>query len=198
MLAIRVGDMSHLDEDEIERYSMGRFAGEELDRCDDHLLICEPCRRQVERTDVFLRAIRGAAAQSEPLPRMRRNWFHFPQFLPVSAALAALLAIAWFGGPRLRPTPPAATVLLTASRGYGTQVQAPSGAPLALQPDLTGIPAWPSYRLEVVDASGARQWQGAYPGSAAPKMRPGVYFVRLYSPRGELYREYGLEIQVPR
>jgi hypothetical protein len=67
-----------------------------------------------------------------------------------------------------------------------------------LQPDLSGLPSWPSYRLEVVDAAGARLWQGVFPGPAAPRMRPGVYFVRLYSPAGELYREYGLEIPQPK
>ena len=198
MQAMAVGDRLHLNGGEIEKYSMGRCTDEELDRCDEHLLICEPCRRQVEATDVFLRAMRGAAARSQPLPRIRRDWFHFPRLIPVLAAAAALLAIAWFGAPSLLPTPPAATVLLTASRGPATQIQAPSGAPLALRPDLSGIPSWPSYRLEVVDAAGARLWQGPYPGPPTPKMRPGVYFVRLYSPRGELYREYGLEIQKPR
>jgi hypothetical protein len=198
MLAMAVDGESHLNDSEIERYSMGRCVGEELDWCDEHLLVCEPCRRQVEETGVFVRAIRGAAALSRPVPRIRRKWFQLPRLIPVFAALGALLAVAWFAAPRLALTPPAATVLLTASRGPGTQIQAPSGTALALHPDLSGLPSWPSYRLEVVDAAGARLWQGLYPGSATPKMPPGVCFVRLYSPRGELYREYGLEIQNPR
>jgi hypothetical protein len=198
MQAMAVGDRSHLNDGEIERYSMGRCMGEELDRCDEHLLICEPCRRQVEAAEVFLRAMRGAAAQSQSLPRTGRKWFQLPRLIPVFAAVAALLAVAWFGASRRLPTPPAATVLLTATRGPGTQIQAPSGTPLVLRPDLSGVPSWPSYRLEVVDAAGARLWQGLYPGPATPKMPPGVCFVRLYSPGGELYREYGLQIQKPR
>ena len=193
MLAMGIGGC--LDDDETERYSMGRFAGAELDRCDEHLLICEPCRRQVEAADVFLRAMRRAAAQSQEL---RRNRFHLPQLILVLSALAALLLAAWFGAQRQIPLPPAATVLLTASRGSGIEIHAPAGTPLALQPDLSGLPSWPSYRLEVVDAAGARVWQGVYPGPNAPGMRPGVYFVRLYSPGGEIYREYGLEIRKSR
>jgi hypothetical protein len=198
MLAMAIGDGWHMNDSEIERYSMGRSTGAELDRCDEHLLICEPCRRQIEEADVFVRAMRQAAAPSQELPRIRRNWFHLPRLIPVFAGLAALLLVAWFGAQRLVPTPPAATILLTASRGSGIQIQAPSGTPLALQPDLSGLPSWPSYRLEVVSAAGARLWQGVYPGPATPKMRPGIYFVRLYSPSGEIYREFGLEIPKPR
>ena len=197
-MAMAIDDLGHLDDSEIESYSMGRFTGEELDRCDEHLLICETCQRQVEQTDVFHRAMRQAAAQSQKSPRARRNWFQLPRLIPVFAALAALLAVAWFGAQHLVPTPLTATILLTASRGPGTQIQAPSGTPLALRPDLSDLPSWPSYRLEVVDAAGARVWEGVYPGPAAPKMRPGVCFVRLYSPGGELYREYGLEIRKAR
>jgi hypothetical protein len=195
-MAIR--DTSHLDDGEVERYSMDQCPSAELERCDEHLLICEPCRRQVEQADVFHRAMRGAADQSRERPRVRRNWFQFPRLIPAFAALAALVVVAWFGAQRLAPTPPPATILLTALRGAGTQIQAPSATPLALQPDLSGLPSWPSYLLEVVDAAGARLWQGAYPGRATPKLPPGVYFVRLYSPSGELYREYGLEIRKPR
>ena len=197
MLAMAI-DGCHLNDTEIERYSMDRFQGTALDRCDEHLLVCGPCRRQVEEADVFLRAMRRAAARSQELPRRRRNWFRFPEFIPAFAALAMLLLVAWFGARRPVPMPPAATVLLTASRGSEIQIHAPAGAPLALQPDLSALPSWPSYRLEVVDAAGARLWQGVYPGPDAPGMRPGVYFVRLYSPGGEIYREYGLEIRKSR
>ena len=190
--------LEHLNDSEIERYSMGRSTGEELDRWDEHLLICETCRRQVGEADVFLRAMRRAAAHSQQLPRIRRVWRHLPRIMPILAALAALLAVAWFVAQHLVLTPPATSIPLTAPRGPGIQIQAPSGTPLALQPDLSGLPTWPFYRLEVVDAAGARLWQGVYPGSAAPRMRPGVCFVRLYSPGGEFYREYGLEIRPPR
>jgi hypothetical protein len=197
MLAMAMGGC-HLSDGEIERYSMGRSPDAELDRCDEHLLICGPCRRLVERADVFVCAMRRAAALSPERPRIRRGWFHLPQLIPVLAALAALLIAVWLRSHYPVPLPPTATVLLTASRGPGIQIHAPAGTPLVLQPDLSGLPVWPSYRLEVVDAAGARLWEGRYPGAAAPKMRPGVYFVRLYSPAGELYREYGLEIPKPR
>jgi hypothetical protein len=53
----------------------------------------------------------------------------------------------------------------------------------------------------MVDRSGNRVWQATVParGSKAdfkvPGTQPGVYFVRLYRPPGELLREYGFEVE---
>ena len=79
--------------------------------------------------------------------------------------------------------------------------QAPSRRPLTLQVDLTGLAASPTYRIEMVDQSGNRVWQGviANPVSAAsvtaPPQKRGMYFVRVALPSGETLREYGLEIR---
>jgi hypothetical protein len=76
---------------------------------------------------------------------------------------------------------------------------APPGRPLALTPDLTGLNNDSSYRLQIVDALGKQTWEGriAPPQDAAivPAQGAGPHFVRIYSSRGELLREYGLDIK---
>src|SRR5207247_10106136 len=93
-------------------------------------------------------------------------------------------------------------VFLHASRGIeGLAVaQAPAGKPLALTIDLTELPALPSYRLEIVSATGKPVWQvaaGAHEGKISQLthgLKPGKYYVRLYTANGQLLREFGLRI----
>ena len=69
-----------------------------------------------------------------------------------------------------------------------------------LHPDLTGLAADASHRLEIVDQAGHAVWQGAFRAGASRDPGPGaqrrLYFVRVYLPAGGLRREYGLEIQL--
>jgi anti-sigma factor RsiW len=53
----------HFDEEEIERYSRGDVHEGELGRFEEHLLICETCRRRVAQSDVYIGAMRRAAAE---------------------------------------------------------------------------------------------------------------------------------------
>jgi len=41
----------HMEEDEIESYSMGAVSEEECARFDEHLLVCEFCRNRVAKSD---------------------------------------------------------------------------------------------------------------------------------------------------
>jgi hypothetical protein len=70
-----------------------------------------------------------------------------------------------------------------------------------LHPDLTGLAADASHRLEIVDQTGHAVWQGAFRAGASRDPGPGaqrrLYFVRVYLPAGGLRREYGLEIHYP-
>jgi hypothetical protein len=99
-------------------------------------------------------------------------------------------------GPASEAAPVA--VILETTRGAGGAAHAPGGIRLALEPDLSGIPVFGRYSLEIVDAAGTAVWQGVLPGEArravTPKREPGTYFVRVYSPSHELLREYGLQI----
>jgi hypothetical protein len=68
--------------------------------------------------------------------------------------------------------------------------------PLLLKLDVTGLPLFPSYRWQIVNASGQAVFVGAVsaenPEFKVDGIPSGLYFVRLSSPGGELLREYGL------
>jgi anti-sigma factor RsiW len=53
----------HLEEGDLERYSMGAMPEEEAAPFEEHLLICETCRRRVDDCDEFVAALKSAAAQ---------------------------------------------------------------------------------------------------------------------------------------
>ena len=48
----------HLHEDAIERYAMGKLIGDELDLAEEHLLICQQCRNDVELIVLIVAGIR--------------------------------------------------------------------------------------------------------------------------------------------
>jgi hypothetical protein len=91
---------------------------------------------------------------------------------------------------------------LTLVTSRGSEVpHAPSGRPIDLSLDITGLSLFSTYTVDVVDESGRVQLQSkaaetqAKAGMSLPgDLRPGNYFVRLYSPSRELLREYGLHI----
>jgi hypothetical protein len=181
----------HLDEEVAEKYSLGTISDSEIPCIEEHLLICESCQHLVAQHDSFIAAIRAGAAQ------LRVEDEHAARRvirLRVALAVVALVFVAVLGQNLTRKKPAPIAVALTVMRGTGVEVKAPSGVPLALQPDVTGLPSYPSYRLEMVDRSGKNVWKGAFPGGAVPSPAPGIYFIRIASPAGELLREYALEV----
>jgi hypothetical protein len=192
----------HVREADLESYSMHALSQEASARVEEHLLICETCRGRLTEADEYAAAMKDAARD---LPRQEsapNPWrWRWPRLMPVFAAVAAI-AIAVVALPLTRRATPAPfAVSLRTMRGPQTQAQAPSRRPLALQLDLTGLAASPSYRIEMVDQSGNRVWQGAIDNPAAaasitaPPQKRGMYFVRVALPSGETLREYGLEIR---
>jgi hypothetical protein len=53
----------HLGGEEAERYSLGAMSEEEVARWEEHLLVCEPCRREVAASDAYVAAMRTAAKE---------------------------------------------------------------------------------------------------------------------------------------
>jgi hypothetical protein len=106
----------------------------------------------------------------------------------------------WIGRVNMGEARPFA-VDLAATRGAAIEAKAPAGRPLLLRLDLANLPASSWYRLEMVDRFGSRVWQATVPaqesgaGVKTPGTKPGIYFVRVYRPPGELLREYGLEVE---
>jgi len=111
-------------------------------------------------------------------------------------------AVTW----RMRSSPvalaPVATVMLVALRGgEGDVARAPSGRPLELVFGRTDLATDPSYRAELVDASGRRMWSGNVRIAdqhlsirVDGPLRAGAYWVHLYSSAGQLLREFGLRV----
>jgi hypothetical protein len=193
----------HVDDEELERYSMGAMPEAAIAPFEEHLLVCEPCQLRLAQTDAYVGAMRQASARlrTEPLKR-GLPWLRFPRLIPALAGMAVAIVAAglWIGRPDMGEAHPFA-VDLEATRGAAIEAKAPAGRWLLLRLDLANLPASSSYRLEMVDRFGTRVWQATVPAQGAkasfkvPGTQPGIYFARVYGPPGELLREYGFEVE---
>lgn len=188
----------HIEETTLERYSIGSLAEEAAADVEQHLLICEACQVRVIEADAYTRAMKHAVPNL-PAETERSRW-NFRFLIPAFAVCALLIAAAVVRlSPSVEPSP--AAITLFAMRGADTQAHGPSRRALSLRPDLNGLPASPSYRLDVVNASGSLVWQGVLssqaqpPSAIVPPQSRGVYFVRVFLPSGQLLREYALELR---
>jgi hypothetical protein len=189
MLVMEPSIGRHLEEEDVERYSMGTMSEAESEPVEEHLLLCAACREMVEQQDLIAQGIRGAAPAVRAAYGGRRFWSLPPVWLAAAASvvLASILLVR-MGGVVGEPQ----TVRLEAMRGIGTKAAA--NRPLVLQPDLQGLPAYPKYRLEVVNEIGGRVFEAEIQNQATvPGVPKGVYFVRVYAPSGEVLREYSVD-----
>jgi hypothetical protein len=190
---------SHVEEELLEQYSVGCLAESQVARVEEHVLLCEACQDKLEQIDSWIMSVRRAGAR---LPAESKNLWQFwklPQFVPALAAIALLVLAAGVGleiTHKGAVTPLAITLEVTRGESVAS---VPAGKPLLLQPGLEGLPRFAQYRLEVVDQSGHSvrqaklQTGSSVAGTSIPGITVGVYFVRVYSPSGELLREYGIE-----
>ena len=191
---------NHSEEDELERYSMGDVGSDECARLEEHLLLCETCRERLNAHDAFTRSMADAAAdwRAEHRNAERGRW----PFLRLAAAMGSLAILAgsalWLERSSPQNIMPPLAVVLSTNRGATLAAHAPALRRLELKPDLTGIAPFPVYELQVVDVAGAEvakartTSQESIRISALPS---GTYFARLYSPAGELLREYALQVR---
>jgi hypothetical protein len=190
----------HLDPEDLERYSMGTGSLRITPLIEEHLLTCAGCQDRLRETDDYLLAVRTSAERLRQddrtaIGREHRILTWFPALVAVACGLLLLVA-----GPRFFRQPgPVVAVSLTAMRGDGAGSTAPSGHELILRPNLTGLAEARSYRLEIVDGTGHTVRRGILSRARnevqVPGLGSGLYFVRVYTPAGELLREYGLRIQ---
>jgi len=199
----------HMDEEQIEKYSMGAVSEEESALLDEHLLTCGFCRNRVTKSDDYVVAMQGASWHSrrqQRQPKAGRRFFpRLIPFFPAASLIAAAGLIGLVAMAGLRPwereTAQVFAVNLVATRGAGIEARAPAGRALVLNLELAGLPVQPSYRVETVDRLGKVVWQGTVPSqdskaaASLSGMPAGVYFVRVYAASGELLREYGLDVQ---
>jgi hypothetical protein len=203
---------THIDEDVLELYSLGRLAETQSSGLEEHLLICRACQERLEQTDDFVRAFR-MAVRGKPQPEKRvahrRRWWNWAgagwQPIPVGAALALVAMGVIALAPRSVPTEEI-EVRLSALRGSGSGALAtvPAQRMLRLNLDAQALPGQ-SYRIELADARGRQLWQSLSPvrveseslhTTVARLVPAGLYWVRLYDPiSGQLAREYGLNVR---
>jgi hypothetical protein len=193
----------HVEEEMLERYCMHRTGEEEAAQIEEHLLVCDRCRQRVDETGTFVRAMKTGAGQSRDLPASAggrwRSWFAVPPrvawaFAGTGAVVAGLFLMRVVPG---RDSGAVAAVVLQSTRGESTPGQVPANRPMRLQPDLSGLPPFDTYVLQMVNASGATIWEGNFhPGAGAlvAGQKAGSYFVRLYSPSRQLLREYPVRL----
>jgi anti-sigma factor RsiW len=210
LLTFEGSEGSHPSEDELEEFVFGRLDGAALDDLEEHLLICEACRRRLTETENFVASTRAAARKMlgapPPTPKPRR--FSAPA-LALAGVLGISLLVAYFTIlPRFRSPQ---TVTLVAERS-GTPGQASSGRPLDLRLDAEGLGSAPGAGgsevrwLEIVNSQGARLHSAAVTATQglvvyrSPALPRGQTWIRLYaqpSPSAQTppLREFNLIVQ---
>jgi len=196
---------AHPSDDELELYSLGRLEEEQRNTIEEHLLVCESCRKQVEEFDEFAAAMRVALLETE-VPKKAEAWttrLARLAALPkpvwagaVAAAVALVLILPW-----QQQTQPPHSVELEALR-QAALATAPQNRPLVLRVDLTGLTGEQEHHLEIVDATAQVVWRGVVRSEGDKAvvalengLDEGRYWVRIHQPgTGELLREFGLQV----
>lgn len=208
--------MDHISEDDLELYSMGRLAEPELERVEQHLLLCEGCQERLLQIDEFIATLRAAvkekplsAGRPEPsasglLRRLLAGWQGWRPAYGLAAAVAfvVLAAVLYWPATVDRPVE---DVYLYAIRNADIPTVS-SGAVLNLHLDTTQLPERSSYFVRLVDAAGRKVWEAEVTSQAGwlsaslaqhGRLSAGRYWVRVYPTRAsaEPLREYGLVVR---
>ncbi len=203
----------HPAEEVLEEYGFGRVREPALTDLEEHLLVCASCHAKLQELDEYAALMKAAAASflldSQP-SRRASLWLPVPR-VPTAMLLmvTGMLFVAIGGGItwRWRAVPATATVQLAALRGGGSGTPSslapgPAGRPLDLAVNAASLPPAAGYRLELVDQSGRALWTGKAKISGAQLTahvssgpRPGIYWIRLYTSRNELLREFGMRLR---
>ncbi len=205
----------HPSEEDLERYSIGKLAEEQLASLEEHLLVCETCQERLSEVDAYVKAAQRAARKLKNAPPTfwQHQWaklslaLWIPAPVWVAALAVAATVLVWTIPRWVFPgaVAPAAVMLRSIRGPAGLSTNgAPAGKPLRLHWDETGLPAFSSYRVEIVNSSGRPVFEttveAGKTGSSllvGNPLRRGRYWVRLYAPppRAELLREFGLEVE---
>ena len=206
-MQIQIGP--HLEEEELEQYSMGRLPADRLTLFEEHLLACESCQDQLLEMEAYVNAVRSASPKLREARRSGWERFVFwprPAWMAGAAIAVTALVIARVWIPTPTRAPEIAIVLLQASRGIeGLSVaKAKTGQPVALTIELKEIATAPSYRFEIVDSAGRQELDnvvvpenGKIVQTLTKGLSEGQRYVRLYAPNGDLLREFSLLVGAP-
>jgi anti-sigma factor ChrR (cupin superfamily) len=143
------GSVSHIPEDLLETYAMGRLSGPDCAPLHRHLLLCPSCQTNLKETREYIKVMKAAMADLF-LSRTRHNIRKLQH-----AWVAAVVALLILAIPPYRDNITA--VALTAARGAFSLPHARAGHVL-LQIDVKEIPQRNGYQLEVVNPKGHPIW----------------------------------------
>ena len=204
---MQFGIGSHIEETELEQYSMGTLSGASLETFEEHLLACDSCQDRLLEMEAYVNAMRSA---SPKLRKARRPfWATSFQWPRPAWGVAFAMGVVALGVVRVWIVAPStqiqiASVALHSSRGIEglATTKAPAGKLLSLTVDLTELPAFRSYRMEIVAVTGKPVWEavalpenGRINQPTTKGLSAGQYYVRLYAPGGALLREFSLGIE---
>ena len=195
--------ISHVPEDRLEQYALGRLPKSDIPGVEEHLFICEHCRDQLDKVEDFAIGFRNVVKSDPGLARPAAaidwfGWLRRPAYSMPVALVALILAIGVFSRNRVQFAP-AVALQMSAVRG-----EMPVAIP-AREFDLTladGPREGGPFRVEVVGAAGQTMWNGlAESGPSGVQVKvmqrlaPGDYFVRIYADSGKVMREYGFHVR---
>lgn len=209
----------HPPEEVLERYSMASAARglnhsaaalskglteEEHERVEEHLLLCESCRRQLDECDRWV-ALMKAAAIPDPhgsiSPPVWQRWWQsvsgFASWPALAGGMAMFVAVLWIAPAMMAPrtSSEAQPVSLSALRGNDLRVRVRAGSVLELKIEDNDVA---DASVSIVRSNGDAVWSGKLSGNTvqAGPLRKGLYWVRLMSPgSGEQLKEYGLLVE---
>ncbi|HKW96846.1 MAG TPA: hypothetical protein VJN43_03890 [Bryobacteraceae bacterium] len=198
----------HPENEVLEQYAAGSLDEPALGELEEHLLVCTQCQGRLEEMDVYVAAMRGAAAQLEHDEEShRRFWTRVSGALTfrrlgwaMAAAGVLLIGVAVYIAREPAGAGQPLAIALETTRGSEIQ-HAPADKPLELSLNITGLASFPEYGVEIVDAAGGRladmraaSKDNNVQTSVRNGLEPGTYFIRVHSPSGDLLREYGLQV----
>jgi hypothetical protein len=197
----------HPEETELEQYSMGTLFETRLELFEEHLLACNSCQDRLLEMEAYVNAMRSASPKARQVRKSPwADLFRWPRpAWMVTFALSAVVLVAarvWIVAPASRTE--MASVVLHSSRGIEglATTKAPAGKLLSLTVDLTELPAFDAYRLEIVERTGKQVWDavarpadGKITQATTTGLPAGQYYVRLYAPNRELLREFSLGVK---
>lgn len=200
----------HPPEEVLERYSMDHSAAllseEEREQVEEHLFLCESCRKQLDECDQWVALMKAAAAPvthgtAFGSPPFWQRWWRavneFGSWPALAGGLAMVVAVLWVAPSAFSPGVGSgvSSVSLSAMRGNDLRVRVQAGAALELKVEDADVAG---SSVLVVDAAGRQVWSGALQGNVArvPTLKKGAYWVRLMARgSGEQIKEYGLLVE---
>jgi hypothetical protein len=198
----------HPGNEVLERYSLANLSEPELERVEEHLLVCETCQDELAEIETFIGDMKYACAHVKPAPKKSwrsifAGWWTAVPRPALAGAFAALLLV--LGIPLTRhqaPAGPAVSVEMAAMRGATGIARAEANRPLHLKMDASLIEGAPAYRVEVVDAGGSSVWTGparisgtTLTADVQKPLASGNYWIRVFASGADPIREYGLDLK---